>query len=145
MFAATFVAGMSYNPYAFTHKIHPYKNKRLEDLPIVSYTTAQKEESELLFFFTYSCPHCINSMENLKAWGTTKAVDKLTAYVVDPADTQIDSLRNIFQYRYPSIHVNELSKDITNFIEAYPSAFLIKNDTVRQVIIGELPSPYLFK
>ncbi|MBR1877650.1 MAG: DoxX family membrane protein [Paludibacteraceae bacterium] len=146
MFSATFVAGMSYKPFAFTKHRHPYENQLITDTPLGSYTTAEQGDSELIFFFSYSCPHCINSMENFKAWGATNAVDNPVAYVVvDSTNTHIDSLRNLFRFRYPSIQVRELNIDSTKFIDAYPSAFLIKNDTIQYVIIGELPSPYLFE
>lgn len=146
MFSATFVAGMSYKPFAFFKRVHPFENQVISSTPLISYSMAKHGESELLFFFSYSCPHCVNSMENFKAWGTTNAVDKLTAYViVDSTNINTDSLRNIFLQRYPTIQVRELNIKSINFIEAYPSAFLIKLDTIQSVIIGELPSPYLFE
>lgn len=146
MFSATFVAGMSYKPFAFTKHKHPYENQRISNTPLESYSKVKLEDSELLFFFTYSCPHCVNSMENFKAWGLTNTVDKLTAYaVVDTTNVQIDSLRSIFQLRYPTIHVCEVNVENTKFIDAYPTSFLIRHDTIQNVIAGELPSPYLYK
>ncbi len=146
MFSATFTAGMSYKPLAFAKRVHPFDNQLLSSTPLISYSRAKQGETELLFFFSYSCPHCVNSMENFKAWGTTNTVDKLTAYViVDSASIHTDSLRNIFQRRYSNIQVRELNNKSIKFIDAYPSSFLIRHDTIQRVIIGELPSPYLFE
>ena len=73
-------------------------------------------------------------------------MDKVTVYVaVDTTSTQIDSLRNLFSYRYPSVSIKEVNKEIIDFINGYPSAFVIKDDTICDVIVGELPSPYLIE
>lgn len=144
MFSATFVSGMSYKPFAFTKRMHPYEGQKISNTPLQSYSTTKNGESELIFFFSYSCPHCINSMENFRAWGLTNTVDKLTAYVVvDTTKVQTDSLRDLFQCRYPTIQVSEMDIESTKFIEAYPTSFLIRHDTIQNVIIGELPSPYV--
>ncbi|MBO7454783.1 MAG: DoxX family protein [Paludibacteraceae bacterium] len=147
LYAATFVAGMTYKPFAFSNRIHPLENKAIADTPLTGFATTNNGESELLMFFSYGCPHCINSMENFKAWKEDNAVNNTIAYVlVDSTATHAtDSLKLIFHERFPSINVIETNAALCPFIQAFPTSFLISNDTITHVIIGELPSHYLFQ
>ena len=144
--SSTFVAGMSYKPFAFSHKVHYLENKTISETPLVDFVSCSENEcSELIMFFSYSCPHCINSMENFKAWGTSNKVDKITAYVViDPNKTGLDSLRTVFTERFPDINVIEKKADSVFFITSYPTSMIIQYDTIKSVIVGELPSHFLY-
>lgn len=145
MFSATFVSGMTYRPFAFVNNKHPFENVPITETQLYKYSSVKSSESELIFFISYSCPHCVNSIENYKAWQRSEIVDKTNLYiVVDSSSQALDSLRHLFQQRFASIQTVEIDKGSLNFIDAYPTAFIVKNDTVRNVIIGELPSHYLF-
>ena len=144
MFSSTFVAGMTYKPFAFIKRVHPYVNQSVRNTEMQPYVTNQGK-SELIMFLSYSCPHCVNSMENFKAWGDNHAVEKTTAYIaVSPDDEHLDSLRILFNQRFPSVLVSEVSREEISFVEAFPTSFVIKTDTIRNVLIGELPSHYLY-
>ena len=144
MFSSTFLAGMTYKPFSFFKRVHPYENHAVNKTEIQQYSTMQNK-SELIMFLSYSCPHCVNSMENFKAWGDNHAVEKTTAYIaVSPDDEHLDSLRILFNQRFPSVLVSEVPREEILFIEAFPTSFVIKSDTIRNVLIGELPSHYLY-
>lgn len=145
MFAATFVAGMTYKPFAFIEHKHPFEHQPISQTDLKEYNQ-QSDSSSLIMFFSYSCPYCINSMENFKAWQSTGAVENTLAYVVvDSTNINTDSLRMVFTQRYPSLEIHEINKNSVDFVEAFPTSFVIRNDTIKHVIIGELPSPYLFE
>ena len=92
---------------------------------------------------SYSCNHCINSIENYKAYTENNVVDTTLCYVlVNSENPNIDSLRNAFRSHYPNLQYTETSQGI-DFISAFPTAFYIENDTIKEVIIGELPSPFV--
>ena len=145
MFAATFVAGMTYKPFAFIEHKHPFDNQPINQTKLKEYYQ-QLDNSSLIMFFSYSCPHCINSMENFKAWQSTEIVENTLAYVVvDSTNIDTDSLRIVFTQHYPSLEIYEVDKDNVDFVEAFPTSFVIRNDTIKHIIVGELPSPYLFE
>ena len=81
MFAATFVAGMTYKPFAFIEHKHPFEHQPISQTDLKEYNQ-QSDSSSLIMFFSYSCPHCINSMENFIAWQSTEPVENTLAYVV---------------------------------------------------------------
>lgn len=144
MFAATFVAGMTYKPFAFIEHKHPFDQQPISLTDLKEYNQ-QLDSSSLIMFFSYSCPHCINSMENFKAWQSTEIVENTLAYVVvDSTNVNTDSLRIVFTQHYPSLEIYEVDKDNVDFVEAFPTSFVIRNDTIKHIIVGELPSPYLF-
>ena len=144
MFAATFVAGMTYKPFAFIEHRHPFDQQPISQTNLKEYNQ-HLDSSSLTMFFSYSCPHCINSMENFKAWQSTGIVENTLAYVVvDSTNTNTDSLRMVFTQRYPSLNIQEVSKENVDFVEAFPTSFVVINDTIKHIIVGELPSPYLF-
>lgn len=144
MFTATFVAGMTYKPFAFIEHKHPFEQRPISQTNLKEYNQ-QVVGSSLIMFFSYSCPHCINSMENFKAWQSTETVENTLAYVVvDSTNTNTDSLRMVFTQRYPSLEIHEVEKDRVDFVEAFPTSFVVRNDTIKHVIVGELLSPYLF-
>ncbi len=145
MFTATFVAGMTYKPFAFIEHKHPFDKQPISQTNLKEYNQ-QLVSSSLLMFFSYSCPHCINSMENFKAWQSTETVENTLAYVVvDSTNPYTDSLRMVFTQRYPSLEIQEVDKGCVKFVEAFPTSFVVRNDTIKHVIVGELPSPYLFE
>ena len=140
--ASAFVAGMTYRPTAFTQRHHPLEGRKVNGTPLEAYTTRQYP-SELVMFFSYSCPHCVNSMENFKAWEHTNTVSHISAYVVvESNNPQSDSLRHLFQQRFPTITAREVNKEDLPFVNAFPTFFIIQSDSIKKVIIGELPSPY---
>lgn len=144
MFAATFVAGMSFKPMIFINREHSFEKKHISETPLAQYSKTQSGYSELIMFFSYTCPHCINSLENYKAWSSTHSVSYTTAYaVIDHHKTNTDSLRILHKNRFGDIEIKECNRDSVDFITVFPTSFLIKNDSIQAVIVGTLPSPYL--
>lgn len=143
--SASFVSGMTYKPFAFIQMSHPFKSLNIKQTPLLPYRTIQSNGTELMLFMSYSCPHCINSIANFKAWKEDGAVDSATAYIiVDSTDTSLDSLRNRFQECFAPISTHEINTESVDFIDVLPMAFIVVNDTICQVIQGELPSHYLY-
>lgn len=142
--SASFVSGMTYKPFAFIQMSHPFESLNIEQTPLRPYKVIQSKGTELMLFMSYSCPHCINSIANFKAWKDDGAVDCATAYIiVDSIDTSLDSLRNRFQECFSPISIHEINVESVDFIDVYPMAFIVVNDTISQVIKGELPSHHL--
>ncbi len=70
-------------------------------------------------------------------------VDTTTAYViVDTSSTEYATSRNRFTNYFPQIKATEIHRDSCDFISSMPTAFYIDNDTIKEVIIGTLISPY---
>lgn len=137
-----FISGMTSRILPHKKQEHPYQNKPLSKTTLIDYAFPKKH-NELVFFISYSCPHCLNSIENFKSYQEQKAVDTTLCYVLrNKNNPQNDSLRETFINRFPDVIFSETDSNI-DFVSAYPTAFYIENDTIKQVIVGELPSPFV--
>lgn len=138
-----FLAGMTYKPYAFVAYQHPIQSKHVEET-FLNNIVERDGTSKLLFFFTKDCNYCLNSIANYKAYKSYSLIDTTMAFMlVDELhniDTVSDSIRKVLQ----DIDYEIADRSKFDAIDAYPMSFYIKNDSVKQVIVGQLPSPALF-
>lgn len=136
-----FCTGMTFRPAAYlpSHP-HPMEGKAIADTPLSN--QLPQRESMMVLLYSYQCGHCMNTMENFLALQRYERVDTIVAIAVVPADAEVDSLRQTLRLRYPELGTREMSADAIAQIQDFPTALLVENDTIRQVISGELPSPY---
>ena len=52
MFSSTFVAGMTYKPFAFIEHHHPYENHAVNETPLSEYSIIEDGKSKLIMFFS---------------------------------------------------------------------------------------------
>ena len=116
--------------------------ENIKNTELSKYASTSEDSTYLIFCFSYNCPHCLNSIENLKQYEKTKTVDRLILIVSESEKDQIAFNEN-FQLDLPliSLHADTLLK-ITDVV---PTAFYIKNNIVQTVIKSTLPSHFIFK
>jgi hypothetical protein len=120
-----------------------YTGKFVGDTPLRDLISVSKDTSYLVFAFSYGCPHCYNSIENLKEYEPSGVVDKVIAlsYVTDSA--QMRRFRDVFNPRFEIKHYPPQA--LFAFTASFPVSYYITNDTVRMKINGELPCSYVFQ
>lgn len=140
MFSATFVAGMTYRPFSFMERKHPMEGKTLSQLKLSSLSTFYKRQ--IVFFYSYSCSHCLNSVENLLAIQEYHAADTIFPIgIVKDMSYKEDSAQLIWHDRYPQFTKTMVQSELQD-IQVYPTTLIIKEDTIKKVWEGELPSPF---
>lgn len=140
MFSATFVAGMTYRPFSFKERKHPMEGKTLSQLNLSSLSTSCKRQ--IVFFYSYSCSHCLNSVENLLAIRKYHAADTIFPIgIVKDIAYKEDSARLVWHDRYPQFTETMAQSDLQD-IQVYPTTLIIKEDTIKKVWEGEIPSPF---
>lgn len=143
MALSCFLCGLTFRPMLFfSPKSHPYMGLDINQTPLCDFAKPHKEEYTLLTFFSYSCTHCINSMENLLAAKRYNLADTVIYVAVTKETDNVDSLRNAFGQYYNDLGQSEVNKADIPFIEYMPTTFIIHNDTIDYVQEGEFPSPY---
>ena len=94
--------------------------------------------SQLIFILSSNCPHCINSIENIKKINDEKIVDSSMAYI--SVRENYDSIFFANCDLYFEIRETDLLETLTTF---FPTTFYIRNDTIKNVIPGIVPSYYI--
>ena len=142
---ALFLTGMTYRPKAYLpEKEHPLAGQLLANTPLADYVP--NEGTACVLCYSYRCNHCMNTMENFFAMQRYGRVDTIVAVAVVPDnDEQLDSVRTAFRQFYPQIGGLEIGAATLPDITAFPTSLLVENDTIKQVMVGELPNPYFIE
>ena len=110
----------------------------ITDHPLSKYLSLQRNQRGLVYCFSYSCPHCINSLRNVEAYHQYHILDSVVGIAMD------DSLaQSAFTSRFPlSIPILLLpKKEIAQMAISLPTAFWVEGDTICAVTTGLVPHP----
>ena len=145
MIPSIFAAGMTFKIKGNNKGNHPFEGLDVSQTPLRSFVE-DDDKSKLVFFMSYQCLHCWNSIENYKAYVEKGLVDSAICYAICTTQSEGDSISSYFKESYPEIKCHEVVQDSIAFIEATPTAFFIENNRITKIITGGLPSPFiLFK
>ena len=141
-----FISGLTFSMPADSlinfAKKNKFKNQNIKNTELAKYIATSPGKSYMVFCFSYTCTHCWNSFENVRGFKKTGLVDSVIALAVGD-----DSSKIFFNNNFtPDFNIKTLSVDEFDRIStSYPVGFYIKNDTVRYVINGEIPSSMTFR
>jgi hypothetical protein len=140
-----FTAGLTFElPYFLKSKpeTHKFFNQNIINTELSNYIRTSPDKTYLVFCFSYTCPYCWNSIENLRQYAKTNMADSVIVLAVG---NQEDKL--VFEQNFkPDFTIKDLSVEAMDSITYfYPTAFYIVHDTIRVIIQSELPSPFVFK
>jgi uncharacterized membrane protein YphA (DoxX/SURF4 family) len=140
-----FIAGLTFRiPFFLTGKpkTHAFQNQNIKNTELSNYIKTAPDSTYLVFCFSYTCPYCLNSIENLRQYEKTNTADNVMALAVgDPEDRVIFEQNFNPDFAYKDLSVEEMDK-LTSF---YPTAFYVVHDTIKVIVQGQLPSPFVFK
>lgn len=112
----------------------PVEPVAVADMALADFITVHPDSSYLVFAFSYSCPHCLNSIANLNNYVSGHAVDKVIGITAGTAE-QERQFRQQFQPAFEIVNVHTL-KALTN---DFPKTYYILRDSVVLDFAGELP------
>ncbi len=120
-----------------------YVGKPVYKTPLKELITTSKDSTYFVFIFSYGCPHCYNSIENLKEYETSKIANKVIglSFITDTA--QVARFSQIF---HPSFQIQHgTAQQLMKITDTFPVSYYITNDTIRMRIRGELPCAYVLQ
>ncbi len=135
----SFVTGLTFR------RIHSGKNYIKEIVPLAetglgAYASFSQDSTYLVFAFSYKCPHCMNSIANLKEYVPAKAVDRVIAVAVgDSVDEAL--FRQEFKPNFSIV----TDKSVLKLTNDFPKAYYIRHDSLITSFAGELPCAKVFK
>jgi hypothetical protein len=117
-----------------------YTGTAVQNSALRDFVSTSKDSTYLVFAFMYSCPHCLNSIENLKQYEASGIVNKVIAVTLK------DSIRDKFFINTfkPNFTVQTYEpQTLLRLTNNFPTSYYIQNDTVKLEIHGELPCGYV--
>jgi len=143
---ASFIAGLTFKAPEFLRPgVNPpkfnYQNQNVKNTALSQYIQTSPDSTYLLFCFSYTCPHCLNSIENMRKY-KGNLVDRIVTLAAGPDSSMFSFTQNF----HPDFYIKNLSpNEMGKLTDLFPKAFYIKHDTIKAVIDGELPSYIVFK
>lgn len=145
MAISIFTAGFTFTlPPAFKKAAEKpkFENQVVKSTELANFIKTSPDSSYLVFCFSYTCPHCWNSIENLRQFIDMKTADSVIVFAMGEAKDK----EFFYQNFKPDFVIHDLVHDnMVKLTTIYPTAFYIRQDTIKAVIQGVLPSAITFK
>lgn len=140
-----FITGYTYRLPSFimfNKDSHDFQDANIKDTELSKYINTSSDKKYLFFCFSYTCPHCWNSIENLRQFIQDKST--VDSVIVIATGKEID--RQLFEQSFqPDFEIRNIpEEDMDKLTDSYPTAFYSEHDTVKIIIKSVLPSPITF-
>jgi hypothetical protein len=138
----SFVSGYTYfNELDIEDKNHEYAGKSIQQTPLNNFIHTSPDSTYLVFAFSYSCSHCLNSIENLKQYEKSGIVDKVIGLAWGDSISEKQMIENF----NPDFSIQNCTPmTLFKLTNRFPTAYYIDKDTVNLILHGELPCSYVF-
>jgi uncharacterized membrane protein YphA (DoxX/SURF4 family) len=147
MVPAIFLAGLTFEIPPNLQKdnssvIHKLKNQRIQNTELSNLIKTSQDSSYLIFCFSYTCPSCLNSIENLRQYQKSNTVDRIVAFATGDESGKLSFYQNFS----PDFYIKDIPLDsMLKLTDLFPTIFYVEHDSIKAVIEGELPSHVIFK
>ncbi len=114
-----------------------FEGKNIFETPLGKYAPIKKDSVYMLYFFSYNCPHCLNSMENIKQYTASGFVSNVIL-VGTGEQTDQKWFYSSFNIDFSRHHI--VQSEMDSITHQFPVAYFIINDTIRRRWVGTLPA-----
>lgn len=145
MSISIFTAGLTFRIPFFLRsrpETHKFQNQNIKNTELSKYIKTSPDSTYLIFCFSYTCPYCWNSIENLRQYKKTNTADSVMVFAIGEEKDKL-----VFDHNFrPDFTIKDLpAEEMKKLANVYPTAFYIVHDTIKVIIQSELPSPFVFK
>lgn len=141
MSIGSFMSGYTSERIIKSHLIE-YENEALDKTRLKDFVETTPDSTYLVFVFSYTCPHCLNSIENLKQYEDAGIVGKVIGLAIENEEAE-ERFTDFFKPRFPI--KNYPAEQIFRLTKEFPLSYYVRNDSIVATVQGELPTAYLFK
>ena len=117
------------------------KNIEVKNTMLGEFLTLSNDSTYLVFAFVYSCPHCLNSIENLKQYERLGVADRVIGLSFLPDSAVIKKFDDLFNPNFEIVHLSP--QELFQITNRFPVSYYIRNGIIKKEIRGVLPSGYL--
>ena len=141
--AASFMSGYTSDNFFGKYRKRTFEKYEVKGSALSEFAQFSNDSTYLVFLFSYSCPHCMNSIANLEMYEKTGAVDKVIALAYDNDSTAHERFDEYFQ---PSFEIIDYpDKSLFKLSNSFPKVYYVRNDSVIVEFTGEIPCSMIFK
>jgi len=115
-------------------------HKNINNTEFANYYKFDSDSTYLIFAFSYSCPHCLNSIENVKNYNHINEIDKVVFFSTGSINAKIEFNKYFNITGIPNIENRITEKTVTSF----PTSFIVRNNKITSIYVGALPSNFVF-
>lgn len=138
--SACYICGFSFHGakvMTTLSKPKPFEPTLVQESPLHEIFQPHTDSTYLVFAFSYSCPHCRNSIGNVEQYERMGIVDKVYGFAIEDKEKEKE-FHQIFHpsFTITSIPHNTMAK-ITNNL---PVTFVIHGDTIVRKMYGDVIS-----
>lgn len=135
---AAFMSGYTYK---YEKPVKTIKEKTVLNSKLNDFINTSADSTYIVFAFSYTCPHCLNSIANLKEYAASGIADKVLGIALGNTDKSL-----WFKEKFkPNFSIKNYSTDLFRLTKSFPKTYYIKNNTITMELSGELPCVYIFK
>ena len=141
--SAIFFAGFTFKPSLKINNtdIDKYLNKSTQKIGLEHFYKFSSDSTYIAIIFSYTCPHCLNTIANVNLFKENGYVDNIVYLPVGGGQAKIDFEKN---YRIIGPRINGASAGISRISGTYPTILFIKNNSVIFVNEGFISAPLVF-
>ncbi len=133
----SYLSGLSSRGLPRNSKIEKQHSIEVSDSPLNGLIETDPDSTYIVFAFSFSCPHCLNSIANLNEYNRLHLADKIIGI---NRETLTDSVG--FEHWFsPSFQIIKSDKSVAKEL---PTVYYIRNDSIITALSGELPSAFIF-
>jgi len=122
-------------------KPKPFEPILVQDSPLYEIFQPHADSTYLVFAFSYTCPHCRNSIGNVEQYESMGVVDKVYGFAIEDPDNE----KKFYQLFNPTFTITNISfSTMTKVTNNLPVVYMIHGDTIIKQMYGDVISASFF-
>lgn len=118
----------------------PFRPIPLAEHPLSEFVTCHSDSTYMVFAFSYTCPHCLNSIGNVSQFVPMGVVDRVIGLSVQDS-VGSERFRRLFDVNFDILEISD--EQMRRITPSLPVSIFISHDTIENMIGGQVVSPAL--
>lgn len=142
MFTGAFMCGKTFKWKGKTFQSNTFEAVALSEHPLHNFVETSMDSTYMVTVFSYTCPHCLNSIGNMEQYSKIGIVDHVIGIAIENPKAETE----FYKVFTPSFPIKNYSTDmVSKLSKEFPISFFIKHDSIIGVMTGEVSSAYFFR
>lgn len=140
---AIFISGYTYKSARKISSVDNSKfiNKTVDEIGLNQFYNFSNDSTYIAFIFSYSCPHCLNTVANINLYKEYNYIDNIIYLPVGSGQARAEFDNN---FAINGVRIDSASEDISRISGVFPTILFVKNNNVIFVNEGVISAPMVF-